>query len=609
MPLKRIYLALAASTLAAAGVALYLYLAPGPEQILENTYRERYHQAEALGDPELEKRAIQQLQDWYKEQRQALVLDRPPEEARHSLDANALIEQYPDLSIAAQRWLGSLFFKNYPRQASASTLIIGSPFIRDYPVKPLFPATLDWDSASLADGRVIALGNTVAETGVSLIKVNPGVFELHDRQKGQPAPDSEHRPPVVALNGHVEIVIPSQVQVFSFSPKDVGSTRTQGNLSVTLLKVGPYSAEFELHNSAALAPELSERGLDPLVIQAQDRDGNYLKAEGSIEKAPQQRAFEDQQLQTLLQQPSYDPGFFDRQRQQLAAFHRGQASRYKKQYFSGELASLKVTALDFSAAKVERQTLKTAVDTFAPTLVGKTLQPMPATAVVYDERIAEQTGRYAMSEEEHRRSVKVQSELVSVRYARIRFHSDLPFDWKIPGRPIDRKVDFYTQDKLGRHGDLMDVSPNVYDVDPYEGWISYSPADFRREPAFAKGTMTLIHPKVEKTLYPVDALPPGMRLQGNALILESKPFPKERWRFFARDSQGRYLRKIHQVSHLDKAYGSAMFDVQYYYGEPTSIEAYKLVSISPLLYDYDIELQKPENPCYVTDNVVMAGCL
>jgi len=580
--------------LAAGALALYLSVALSPEKRLENTFDKRIALARDLPDSKLEALAIAQLQTWYDERRGLLRMNSAWK-VEHSLDANALIEQYPVPADAAQHWLASLFFKSYDAIVFRRVdMDVSSPFNKD-PLEPLFPTEFDWQSASLKDGSVIALQAAHESTGGSqsrrLEKHKHGHYQLIYPDKER----IENTPEVVTLNGTAQTVIPGQVKVFSFSRGDVGSTQSQGNLSVKLLKAEPNVAEFELVNHAPLSAELAEKQLDPLLIQAQDRDGNYLKASHAVTKPQAQLDFEEEQLLALLQQKKYDPAFISQQQQQLDAWRQARGSHYKKVSFYGELENLKVTALDFSAAQVQRQALKTPVYSFDEWITGHALQPMPGHAVVHDDSIAEQTRRYDITQEQMRQSVRVSSETVSAQYARILFHSDAPFAWSVAGYNFQHSMELYTQGALNVRGERLDMGLRTFDFDPFRGSITYTPSELPRKPAFATGTMTLLHPKVEKSVFQVSALPQGLSAQDNALIIQSAPFPGVSWRFFAKDGSGRYLKKFHQVQHQGKQ-SEELFQVQYYYGQPTTVEAYQLVDVTPFEYDFEVKLQPPESP-------------
>lgn len=580
--------------LAAGVLALYLSVELSPEKRLEQTFDQRIAQARELPNSTLENLAITQLQAWYDERRGLLRMNSAWK-VEHSLDANDLIEQYPVPADAAGHWLASLFFKSYDAIVFRRIdMDLSSPFNKD-PLEPLFPTELDWQSASLKDGSVIALQADKEPPGGPqsrrLEQHKPGHYQLIYPDKER----TENTPEVVALNGTAQTVVPGQVKVFSFTRGDVGSTQSQGNLSVKLLKAEPNFAEFELVNSAPLSAEFAGMQLDPLLIQAQDRDGNYLKASHATTKPQAQLDFEDEQLLALLQQKKYDPAFINQQQRQLDAWRQARGSHYKKVSFYGELESLKITALDFSTAQVQRQALKTPVYSFKEWITGNALQPMPGHAVVHDDSIAEQTRRYAISQEQMRQSVRVSSEAVSAQYARILFHSDAPFAWSAAGYDFQRSLEFYTQGALNTRGELLDMGLRTFDFDPFRGSITYSPSELPRQPAYATGTMTLLHPKVEKSLFEASALPQGLSVRDNALIIQSTPFPQVAWRFFAKDSSGRYLKKFHQVQHQGKQ-SEELFQVQYYYGQPTTVEAYQLVDVTPFEYDFEVKLHAPEVP-------------
>jgi hypothetical protein len=70
--------------------------------------------------------------------------------------------------------------------------------------------------------------------------------------------DNKNQPQPVSLQGNVEVITPRRLFSFDLTKKDVGQTRTNDNLSVTLLKLTHNYAEIEFSNNAPLAPEVGE---------------------------------------------------------------------------------------------------------------------------------------------------------------------------------------------------------------------------------------------------------------------------------------------------------------------------------------------------------------
>ena len=89
-------------------------------------------------------------------------------------------------------------------------------------------------------------------------------------------------------------------------------------------------------------------------------------------------------------------------------------------------------------------------------------------------------------------------------------------------------------------------------------------------------------------------MPKGLSLQDNALIVDQALFPSDSWRFFAKDASGNYLKEILGVSHRAQEYGTALFDVHYFYGRPTELETYQRTALNTVQYGFEVKLDKPE---------------
>jgi hypothetical protein len=117
---------------------------------------------------------------------------------------------------------------------------------------------------------------------------------------------------------------------------------------------------------------------------------------------------------------------------------------------------------------------------------------------------------------------------------------------------------------------------------------------FAQTPAYAVGSMPLFLATVDKQTYDTHALPKGLELKGNALVVDLKRFPAQDWRFFARDNSGHYLKEIVSVSHDASPEGPALFGVHYFYGQPTRLETYQRTDLSTVQYGFEVKLDKAE---------------
>ena len=106
--------------------------------------------------------------------------------------------------------------------------------------------------------------------------------------------------------------------------------------------------------------------------------------------------------------------------------------------------------------------------------------------------------------------------------------------------------------------------------------------------------MPLFLATIEKGTLTAGQLPKGLELKDNALIVDQKLFPADSWRFYAKDASGNYLKEILGVSHRAEEYGTALFDVHYFYGQPTTFETYQRTGLNTVEYGFEVKLDKPE---------------
>lgn len=97
---------------------------------------------------------------------------------------------------------------------------------------------------TLSNKRVIAFQPEWSETdpGIQLSPSSSNVTNPDDLTVTYPFidgldVDKKNQPQPVSLQGQVEVIAPKRLHSFDLGKQDVGQTRTDGNLSVTLLKL------------------------------------------------------------------------------------------------------------------------------------------------------------------------------------------------------------------------------------------------------------------------------------------------------------------------------------------------------------------------------------
>jgi hypothetical protein len=457
---------------------------------------------------------------------------------------------------------------------------------------------------TLSNKRVIAFQPEWSETdpGIQLSPSSSNLTNPDDLTVTYPFidgldMDNKNQPQPVSLQGKVEVIAPRRLYTFDLTKKDVGQTRTNDNLSVTLLKLGNNYAEIDFNNSAPLAPEVSETPLNPLIVQARDTTGQFLSRSGSINETAAQIAFYQKQLAKIQQQKAWSETFEKQIDEEQRTFEAQQKNHYTKVYFNGPVETVEVSVLDFSAVTVTHKDLNLPVRRFDSHTTAKTIQPLTLPVVVYDDQAPTWLKGATLSEEQLKKGIIVSQSVDDPSAARIEFDHPRSFNDEMLGTSFsagDSPVTFFTEDGSGKRDGPIELPLEAYEVDPLRGAITYDLNLFPETPAYAVGSMPLFLATVAKQTLDAHTLPKGLELKGNALVVDLKLFPAQEWRFFAKDDSGNYLKEILSVTHDASAEGPALFAVHYFYGQPTRLETYQRTDLTTVQYGFEVKLAKAD---------------
>ncbi|VVM92995.1 hypothetical protein [Pseudomonas fluorescens] len=538
-------------------------------------------------------------------ERAQLKLDSKPLETEYGEDALAMLKHYPTPQALVDTYINGLFVLQKDSSSDYLTdLQPVFPFTFSAPATFLFPHGLEWQSVTLSNKRVIPFQPEWSETdpGIQLSPSSSNLTNPDDLTVAYPFIegldiDKKKQPQPVSLQGKVEVIAPRRLYSFDLTKKDIGQTRSNDNLSVTLLTLTNNYAEIEYNNSAPLAPEVSETSLNPLIVQAMDTTGQYLSRAGSINEAATQIAFYRQQLAKMQQQKSWSEALEKQLDEEQRTFEKQQTRHYSKVYFNGTIETLEVNILDFSAATVTRKNLDLPVRRFDADTTGKAIEPLHLPVVVYDDQAATWLKGATLSEDQLKKNVSISQSVDDPSAARIEFTHLRSFNDELLGtsfNPGDSPVSFFTENAGGKRDEPIELPPEAYQIDPLRGTITYDLNLFPETPAYAVGSMPLFLATVEQKTIEARQLPNGLELKGNALVVDLKAFPAPDWRFFAKDDSGNYLKEILSISHDASAQGPAQFAVHYFYGQPTRLETYQRTDLATVQYGFEVKLDKAD---------------
>lgn len=557
----------------------------------------------AIQDPRLKDAVTELGSSLLLLERAQFKLDSKPVETEYGEDVLAVLKHYATPQALVDTYINGLIVLHKDSSSDYLTdLQPLFPFNFDIPAGFFFPHGLEWQSVTLSDKRVIAFQPEWSETdpGIQLSPSSSNLTDPDDLTVTYPFIDgmqNKHQPQPVSLQGKVEVIAPRRLYSFDLTKKDIGQTRRNDNLSVTLVKLTGNYAEIEYNNSAPLAPEVAETPLNPLIVQARDATGQFLSRSGSINQSAAQIAFYQKQLAKMQKEKAWSEAFEKQLEDEQRVFEQQQKNLYSKVYFNGPVDSLEVSLLDFSTATVTRKDLDLPVRRFDRHTTEKAIQPLTLPVVVYDDQAPTWLKGAALSEEQLKKSVSIRQSVDEPSAARIEFDHTRSFNDELLGsefNPGESPVTFFTEDSRGKRDEPIELPPEAYQIDPLRGVITYDLNLFAQTPAYAVGSMPLFLATVDKQTYDTHALPKGLELKGNALVVDLKRFPAQDWRFFARDNSGHYLKEILSVSHDASPEGPALFGVHYFYGQPTRLETYQRTDLSTVQYGFEVKLDKAE---------------
>jgi len=560
---------------------------------------------DAIQDPKLKDAVAELGGSLLLLERAQLKLESKPVETEYDEDVLAVLKHYPTPQDLVDTYINGLFVLHKDSSSDYLTdLQPVFPFNFNSPAAFVFPHGVEWQSVTLSNKRVIPFQPEWSETdpGIQLSPSSSNLTNPDDLTITYPFIDgldveNKNQPQPVSLQGKVEVIAPRRLYSFDLTKKDVGQTRTNDNLSVTLLKLESNYAEIEFSNSAPLAAELNDTTLNPLIVQARDSTGQFLSRAGSINETAAQIAFYQKQLANMQQQKTWTETFEKQLNEDQRAFEQQQKQHYSKVYFNGPIETLDVSVLDFSAATVTRKNLNLPVRRFDRHTTAKSIQPLTLPVVVYDDQAPTWLQGATLGEEQLKKSVSISQSVDDPSAARIEFDHPRSFNDELLGTALNvgkSPVTFFTEDADGKRDGPIELPPQAYQVDPPRGTITYDLNLFPETPAYAVGSFPLFMATVDKKTIDARQLPKGLKLKGNALVVDSKLFPAQDWRFFARDGSGHYLKEILSVSHDAGAEGPAIFAVHYFYGQPTQLETYQRTNLVTVQYGFEVKLDKAD---------------
>ena len=536
-------------------------------------------------------------------ERARLKLQEKPVETEYGTDDLALLKHYPSSQALSDAYINGLFVM---RKNSSSDYLTDLEPVFPFPLNSAsefpFPHALEWQSVTLSNKQVVPFQPEWSETdpGIQLSPSSANLSNPDDLTVTYPYIDgieveNTQQPQPLMLHGKVEVIAPGKVVTFNLTARDVGKTRTDGTISATLLTLGKNFAEVDIVNTAPPAEQVRDTPLNPLIIQARDHTGQFLSRSGSINENAEQLAFYQEQLAQMLKQTAWTDAFGQQLDNEQKAFDQKHTHHYSKVYFNGTVENIDINVLDFSTANITRKALDLPVRKLDKNVVGKEIQPLPLSVVVYDDKAANYLKGANLDPGQLEKSVVISQSVDDASAATLEFSHPATFNDEMLGALPDHSdapVTFFAEDETGKRSEPVELPTEAFDVAPHAGVITYDLNLFPETPAYAVGSIPLFIADIDKQVLDVAHLPKGLELKGNALVVDQKAFPSEAWRFYAKDDTGNYLKEVVAVSHSAEPDGPTLFDVHYFYGQPTRLESYARTALNPVEYGFEVKLEK-----------------
>ncbi|NBF03145.1 hypothetical protein GV819_12675 [Pseudomonas sp. Fl5BN2] len=539
-------------------------------------------------------------------ERAQVKLANKPIDTEYGDDSLVLLKHYPTPQALVDTYVNGLFVLRKPSSSDYLTdLQPVFPFSFEMPAQFPFPHGLEWQSVTLSNKKVIPFQPEWSETdpGIQLSPSSSNLTNPDDLTITYPfieglEVDNKNQPQPVSLLGKLEVIAPSRVLNFELTKADIGKPRQDGNISLTLLSLEKNVAEIELNNSTPLPEEANDASLNPFLAQARDSTGQILSRAGSINESAPQIAFYRQQLAEMQKQKSWSNEFEKQLEDEQKAFDQQHTTHYAKVYFNGLVDKLEVAVLDFAQASVTLKDLDLPVHRFDRSTTDKTIQPLPMPVMVYDDQAANYLKGAELDEDTLKKTVTISQSVEDASAARIEFSHPRTFNDELLGSEFsagDTPLTFFTENDKGQRGEPIELPDEAFEIDPIRGVITYDLNLFPETPAYAVGSIPLFLASIEKKTISTQQLPKGLEFKGNALIVDQKLFPADAWRFYAKDDSGQYLKEILAVSHGAPNNGHALFDVHYFYGQPSQLESYERSELNTVEYGFEVKLDKTES--------------
>ncbi|PRY64098.1 hypothetical protein B0H98_1069 [Vreelandella songnenensis] len=472
-------------------------------------------------------------------------------------------------------------------------LVVQEPF--DYP----FAKRLDWWEVAFDNGEVADLPD-----------ISPGPFSSQQGRYCIVDYPVDHEAEPVALKGEFFTQLPDNVVALEFSAEDIGSTKSASGIDVTLVDMSEYAYVIEVNEAQSDALPLRDHDI---VGEAISANGRYVSRNSNRSEPLAYYLEFEVLLDDLVDRLAAGELDEEQIRQEIMAYREEWAQEehihYKAFGFNGDVDTARVTLLARSEDAVEmRQEINASVFSRHALITDEDAVSslLYFDRPVYDDRYILDGARSDYDSDELQSLIEVRKEQRRREYLQDHEYGDRVF-FDYPAVASDLFIDSLERyQKPGKEGvRFFDAEGNRIALPAdheqlYRFMVSrveYNPDTFPEYPARLEVTLPVqTAPDIVKQRFSLEALPEGIEIEGNALIIDHASFSFEAAGlesgttsyFFAKDESERYLQEVTNTS-LPTESGEAR-EIYYFYGLPESIEIWQQGEIEVIKLKMDTDL-------------------
>lgn len=515
---------------------------------------------------------------------------KPPEETGYGEPPFALLGDYADIAEMTESFLGGLIANNEPSNFSNEDIDVLRPFALP------FAHELTWDEVVLADGAVIPIRE----------ERDPEATEVHAAAYGEDLyvyyPEGIEKSLPRRLRGRFAASLPRDLLRFDFADKTSGSpdqageqAGEQAGYEATLVAREGHFATVEIRRLDGAALEIEG---DDLILAARDEAGRSLDDKGNTTGPAELVEVFGSALERALEaalgggaEREAIKADFERE---MEAFGEKHAGTYRKTtFFRGQVAALEVFLVDRAQAEAVERDLDLPLQALKdPREANTPLRDIAPQAVVYDYNLGflEDGMAPELRPEEVQAAIKVEqrpyygSKPGELRFAYPEVMSDLFLGSAFRFGDIEN-LTFHDAD--GQPVTPAAGAEAAYSVNLTR--IEYEGKKFSAPPVRVTGSLPVrILPELKQSRLERGALPDGIEIEGNRVIVTSEDYRQEAL-IYARAADGRFLKEI---TAIDYRYDDAATKrVYYYYGAPQAVELLERGRSETVDYAFDVKLE------------------